>query len=121
MRPWACLRIAELLFLTACSREFLSESAKRLTIRAGVNARDTLMVRDTATLAIEITDENGHAITGIEVDWHSDSLSLLELRSVPKSSGSLADSLTSLLSVRAIAHARGSAVVTATVDRPGFE
>jgi alpha-tubulin suppressor-like RCC1 family protein len=105
----------------ACGEEFPNEPTDTLTLQVGSGSADTLTVRDTARLVLRVGDVRGDSITGIEVDWQSLDPDLLELEPVPLPAGSKSkDSLTARLTIQAIAHARGEAVVVATVDRPGF-
>ena len=105
----------------ACGQEFPNEPTGTLTIRTGAGSRDTFMVRDIANLVVDIGDERGNTVTGIEVNWESSDPARLELRPLPlPNDPTPEDSLATRLSIQAIAHARGQVDVVATVDRPGF-
>jgi alpha-tubulin suppressor-like RCC1 family protein len=84
-------------------------------------SKDTLTVRDIANLSIQVGDSRGETVTGIEVDWQSSDPAILELKPVPPSPETPVSPLTARLTVQAIAHARGRALVVATIDRPGFK
>jgi Regulator of chromosome condensation (RCC1) repeat len=104
-----------------CGEEFPDDPTGTLTIQVGAGFRDTLMALDTATLVVDIGDGRGNTVTGIEVNWESSDPTLLELKPLPPlSPPTQEDSLTSRLSIQAVAHARGQVEVAATVDRPGF-
>jgi alpha-tubulin suppressor-like RCC1 family protein len=104
----------------ACGEEFPNEPTGTLTIQVGSGSRDTMTVRESANLVVDISDSRGETITGIQVSWKSSDTTLLELQ--PASSTSSPEgSLAAQLTIQAIAHARGKAIVVATVDRPGFQ
>jgi hypothetical protein len=105
----------------ACGEEFPNEPTGTLTVQVQPGLKDTMTVRDTANLVIQIGDSRGESITGIEVDWQSSDAAVLELQPLPPSTQAPEGSLASQLTIRSIAHARGQAVVVATIDRPGFE
>ena len=108
-------------FVAACGQDFPNEPAGTLTMQLGPGSVDTMTVTDTDTLAVEIADSRGDAITGVEIDWQSSDAAVLELKQLTPASSTLKDSLTSQLKIQAIAHARGEAEVVITVDRPGFK
>jgi alpha-tubulin suppressor-like RCC1 family protein len=111
-RLWWALAVLGL----ACGEDFPNAPAGTLTIQLPSGSADTLAVRDSANLTLHIEDSAGDSITGIQVAWQSSDPAIVSLE--PVSSGG---DLTSQLTIRMIAHARGPAVVTAVVEGEGFE
>jgi alpha-tubulin suppressor-like RCC1 family protein len=128
-RPWtrtarawpsyACVVLAGL--AAACDQEFPDQPTATLTLQVSPDFRDTLTNRDTASFSIQISNSRDEKVTGIEVEWQSSDSAVLELRRLQPSPPTRENSLTSQLTVQAIAHTRGTVVVTATVGGQGFD
>ena len=105
--------------VAACADEFPSESAVTLSFDSTLSRSLTLMVRDTDTVALHLSDPRGSPVAGLEVEWESSDPESLELRLLSSASPTRRDTLRAQLSVQVIAHRRGTAVATATVVQPG--
>jgi alpha-tubulin suppressor-like RCC1 family protein len=81
----------------------------------------TMMVQDTDTITVPLIDPGAAADAGVRVRWSSSAPEVLELRSTTAQGLSLRDSLVAQMRVQATAHARGTAIVTATVEQEGIE
>ena len=104
----------------ACSDEFPTDPLIEFEIDPAASLTSTMMVRDTDTVVVRLIDSAAAAVKGIRVRWSSSAPALLELKPIAPATASPRDSLDAQMRIQTIAHARGNAVVTATVDQPGF-
>lgn len=108
--------VCVIVWLAACKDEFPNAPLVAVSIDAA-SWRDTVSVSDVDTLQISVTRVGGGDITGVQVHWESSNPAKLGVTPLQP-----ADSLMLQLQTVITAHARDTGViVTATVDRPGFE
>jgi len=105
--------------IASCTAELTDSPTLQPQIDA-VTWPNSLAVADVDTLEVRVTLPDGRRVVGIQVDWQSSNPTILDLQPFPVTSGARADSLAAQLKIVAIARARGGALVTATIDRPGF-
>jgi alpha-tubulin suppressor-like RCC1 family protein len=109
-----------ILSIVACSDEFPTSSVVELSIDSTAVLNSTMMVRDTDTIAVQLTDPSGDPVRGVHVRWATSDPAKLELRTLPLAGLTRRDSLEGGMRIEVIAHARGAATVSATVDQSGF-
>ena len=80
-----------------------------------------MMVQDTDTITVPLIDPGAAADAGVLVRWSSSAPEVLELRSISAPGLPLRDSLLAQMRVQTTAHARGTAIITATVEQEGIE
>ena len=80
-----------------------------------------LFVKDTSLLTINVADEAGTVITGLQVQWQSSDASVLEVRPVEPAGQTHEDSLVAQRSVRIVAQRRGKATISARNIQAGIE
>jgi len=108
--------------LAACQDEFANAPLLTLAIDTTAGWHDTVTVTDVDTLQIKVALAGGASVTGVQVHWQSSNPAKLEVTPLEVQTGQEKDSLILELRTVITAHARDSAViVTAIVDRPGFE
>jgi len=108
--------------LLAGCQDFPQEPASTVTVQppAGAQWPDTLFVKDTSLLTINVADQRGTVITGLQVEWQSSDASILEV--LPDSVGPThEDSLVAALRVRIAAQRRGKATISVTITQPGIK
>ncbi len=109
-------------FLAACKDEFANAPLLTLAIDTTGGWHDTVAVSDVDTLQIKVAVAGGEGVTGVQIHWASSEPAKLEVTPLELKAGQEKDSLILELRTVITAHVRDSAViVTATVDRPGFE
>jgi len=110
------------LLLGACKDEFPNAPPLTLAIDTTSGWHDTVAVTDVDTLQIKVALAGGGTVTGVQVHWASSNPAKLEVTPLALQAGREKDSLILQLRTVITAHARDSVVIiTAKVDRPGFE
>src|SRR6266568_864846 len=110
------------LLITACKDEFPNAPALALAIDTTAGWHDTVAVADVDTLQIKVALAGGGSVSGVQVHWESSNPTKLEVTRLELQAGQEKDTLTLQLRTVITAHARDSGVIiTATVDRAGFE
>ena len=116
------LTLLPVLWIAAgCGEEFPTQP-HAVTISFAGTWPDTLDVTDTATFEVEVIDEAGKRLTGVEVDWQSSDSSVFTIsQSQPAAGAGRSDSLTTGLRALVTARRSGSARVVVTVIHPGVD
>lgn len=119
----AMFGICALLPLIVACTDFPEDPAPRVTVQQPPDAQwpQELFVKDTSLLTIDVDDDAGTVITGLQVEWQSTDASVLELRPVEPAGQTHQDSLVAQRSVRAVAQRRGTAEISARIVQPGIE
>ena len=109
--------------LLAGCQDFPQEPASTVTVQqpAGAPWRDTLFVKDTSLITIDVKDQGGTVITGLQVEWQSSDASILEVLPVDSVGPTHEDSLVAERSVRIAAERRGTATISVTITQPGIK
>jgi alpha-tubulin suppressor-like RCC1 family protein len=112
----SCLGLA----VVACDRELPVESLRSISVSIAGQWQDTLVVRDTTTFAISITDDEQRSLKLRNVRWESSDERILTVQPLSPSVGtSAADSLGTRLSAVVTARARGRAQITVSAEHDG--
>jgi alpha-tubulin suppressor-like RCC1 family protein len=115
-------RLVACVALVGCE-DFPDEPASTVTVQqpAGAQWPDTLFVKDTSLLTIDVGNQRGTVITGLQVEWQSSDASILEVLPLDSVGPSHEDSLVADLSVRVAAQRRGTATISATITQSGIK
>ena len=97
-------------FLSTCSNELEPTGAIALTLAKGAGWPDTLAVAEIATLAVSVTDQQQHAVTGVNLEWGSSDSSVVTVTNG-------ADPLHAIVDSRRT----GTATITVSVTQAGFD